>query len=334
MSGLLQGLSQGVDSFLGSYNQEKEYQMKKEQMAQDMAIKKKLAGSQSLKDLSSFIDVTGYAPKSYAGDLGLDDSQSQQQPSNFQAPESQKPAPSAMGLMGQSQPGLVTDQNKYNNSGFTETPAPKGMVNIPGFQGKRNEGYVKDLRGEFDKAESTTSNMAQSVKGLSEGYKDPSPAGDQAILYNFIKLLNPNVPLRPGNVEDVKALEGVPGEIKHLYEKVMTGSTLSRDQREKLYKQGVSQYKGQLDLQNIRNEPLMREANIKGIDPSRLHPDYSKAMPVIGGTKPGTVAPQVEHQSALQWAQDPNSKDWDPVKAQKILEVYKKLQSNRTNNGL
>jgi hypothetical protein len=101
------------------------------------------------------------------------------------------------------------------------------------------------------------SNQSQAYGRIVAAATDPSPAGDMALIFNYMKLLDPGSTVREGEFATAQSATGVPGQIINLYNQVLSGTRLNDDQRtdfvgraESLYKsaeQGFNSLRGQFE---------------------------------------------------------------------------------------
>lgn len=110
--GLIGGLAKGLERGIESYQTERDYQDKKKQEADELALKKRLAQTQELEAASKMADVVGYLPQGSFSDetrqaFGLDGAQpSQGKPQQGLVNQPEK----STGLMGQGQSAVTGDQ--------------------------------------------------------------------------------------------------------------------------------------------------------------------------------------------------------------------------------
>lgn len=80
--------------------------------------------------------------------------------------------------------------------------------------------------------------------------KDPSPAGDLALIFNYMKVLDPGSVVREGEFATAQNAGGVDERVRGLYNRIMSGERLTPEQRSdfadrstRLYRQAEDQYK-------------------------------------------------------------------------------------------
>lgn len=108
---------------------------------------------------------------------------------------------------------------------------------------------------------------------------NPSPAGDLALIFNYMKMLDPGSVVREGEFATAQNAGGVDTQVRNMYNQVIDGTRLSESQRRDFV--GVSQ-KIYGDQQNIYTQDLERYRGIAsagGLDPMATIPDITLAPP-------------------------------------------------------
>lgn len=135
-----------------------------------------------------------------------------------------------------------------------------------------------DLRKEF--------NGLQPVKNFSEQAKafgrivqaagDSTGAGDIAVVFSYMKVLDPTSVVREGEFATAESASGVPEQVRNLYNKVIKGERLPEVQRvqfvnmaKKLYEDSKAQY----DAIRGNYYSYADRAGVK--DPENIFPDYT-----------------------------------------------------------
>ncbi len=99
---------------------------------------------------------------------------------------------------------------------------------------------------------------------------DPSPAGDLALIFNFMKVLDPGSVVRESEFATAENTGSIPNRIWARYNKILVGDRLSPPQRNDFLDRAQKLYDaartGVLpEIERIRNE-----AEIGGVDPQRV----------------------------------------------------------------
>lgn len=134
-----------------------------------------------------------------------------------------------------------------------------------------------------------------------ESAKNPSPAGDMALIFNYMKVLDPGSSVREGEYASAANAGSVPARIQALYNKAIDGKSLEDSQRKDFVSRSKMLYTDAADKQMSRQKRYSELAKKAGIDPSDVvenmvnfrDPDYKS---IIGGApnaapalKPGTI---------------------------------------------
>ena len=129
---------------------------------------------------------------------------------------------------------------------------------------------VRGLRQEFTKASGNTLTMAASYQRIKAASKDPSAAGDLAMIFAFMKMLDPTSVVREGEQASAANARGVPETIRNLYNKIMTGEKLTPPQRKDFVGQARLQMEQAVGAQKRVDSEFKRLAEQQNIDPKNV----------------------------------------------------------------
>lgn len=87
------------------------------------------------------------------------------------------------------------------------------------------------LRKAYDKASGPFYDQAAAYSRVVESAKEPSGAGDLALIFNYMKVLDPGSTVREGEFATAQNSGGIPGKIRSLYNSVVDGKRLGHTQR-------------------------------------------------------------------------------------------------------
>ena len=97
---------------------------------------------------------------------------------------------------------------------------------------------------------------------------DPSAAGDLSLIFNYMKILDPNSVVRESEFATAANSAGVPDRVRNVWNKALSGERLAEDQREDFV--GTAQV---LFASQERNQRLL-EGNFTGIaERNGINPD-------------------------------------------------------------
>lgn len=115
--------------------------------------------------------------------------------------------------------GLITeDQYKKQTSG--------GMLKPE--DAFKNE---NDLRDEYNTLSKDFFDVERSYNRVQASTSNPSPAGDLALIFNYMKMLDPGSTVREGEFANAQNSASVPEAIRAKYNQVISGERLSDQQR-------------------------------------------------------------------------------------------------------
>jgi len=132
--------------------------------------------------------------------------------------------------------------------------------------------------------------------------KDPSAAGDLALIFNFMKVLDPGSTVREGEFASAQNSAGVPQQIRNIFNKVMSGERLAPKQRidfldrsrklfktaEEQQKKTTNQFKGLAERNGVNFKNVVRDT---GISLSQQAEDNKQSS---GKTSSGTIWRRIE----------------------------------------
>lgn len=126
------------------------------------------------------------------------------------------------------------------------------------------------LRKEYDDLSKDFNIMRDSYSRVVVSAKDPSAAGDLALIFNYMKILDPRSVVRESEFATAENAAGVPEQIRRSYNKVLSGEKLGTDQRKDFVSRAGKLYDSQLNIQNTVKERFKNIAVKNNIDPYNL----------------------------------------------------------------
>jgi len=150
--------------------------------------------------------------------------------------------------------GLLAPQTQ---AGFTLSPgqtrydaAGQPIANIPGGPAKEKTfEHSEKLRKEFLKVTGDFAKQNDSYGRILASAKDPSAAGDLALIFNYMKVLDPGSVVRESEFATASNAAGVPERLRAQYNRILSGERLSHVQRadfvnraQKLYEEAATGY--------------------------------------------------------------------------------------------
>jgi len=133
--------------------------------------------------------------------------------------------------------------------------APTGvqpLIPIIPLQGKVF-GNEKDLRNEFQAQVKPYVELGQAYQKIETAAKNPSAAGDIALVYGFMKVLDPGSVVREGEFATAQNAGGIPDTVRNLYNKALDGQRLG----EKIRSDFLQQARNLVESQRVMSNDLM-----------------------------------------------------------------------------
>ncbi|MBP3730713.1 MAG: hypothetical protein J6I40_04495 [Mailhella sp.] len=113
----------------------------------------------------------------------------------------------------------------------------------------------------------------QHLQNLYVGARQNNAAGDLAMIFSYMKMLDPTSVVREGEQASAQNAAGVPDRVRNLYNNILTGQRLSPTQRREFLGVGRDLFKNQAEIQAPRSDYYSALARGYGIDPSYVLQD-------------------------------------------------------------
>lgn len=171
--------------------------------------------------------------------------------------------------------------------------SPEGAITAIGGQGRSDTRKVEaDFRKEFDglpevKTFKSSRPQFQSLRALATK-PNPTPQDDIALIFNFMKTLDPASVVREGEFATAQNAGGVPDNIRNLYNRAREGTRLNPAQRRSMLGTAYQAYKAQREAYNGAAERYRSYARDNGVSPDRVARTYTPDTPTQA-LKPGMV---------------------------------------------
>ena len=149
-----------------------------------------------------------------------------------------------------------------------------------------------DLRKEFDSLQKDYRSVRDGYKRLEAAAAKPSAAGDLALIFNYMKILDPGSTVREGEFANAQNAAGVPAQVLNMYNRALTGERLNPDQRQDFVGKARELYDAQTTTYNETAQQYRELAKQYGYDPERIAKEVKQQKPQVttGAIKDGTVA--------------------------------------------
>lgn len=133
-----------------------------------------------------------------------------------------------------------------------------------------------------------TQEVSAAYNKVQNASSDPSAAGDLALIFNYMKMLDPGSVVREGEFANAQNAAGIPVQVRNMYNKAISGERLAPQQRGDFVKQAGGVYQAQLDLQNQVNKQYAGYAQQFGIPADQVVVNFEANKPKPKGPPPLT----------------------------------------------
>lgn len=117
--------------------------------------------------------------------------------------------------------------------------------------------------------------MSDSMNRLVTGAMANNAAGDMAMVYSYMKLLDPTSVVRESEYATAENARGVPDTVRNLYNKILEGTRLTPEQKTNFVNLGRQLWDGQSQMQDTRSSYFTNLAKGSGISPDLVVQDFS-----------------------------------------------------------
>jgi hypothetical protein len=134
--------------------------------------------------------------------------------------------------------------------------------------------------------------------------KDPSAAGDLALIFNYMKILDPGSVVREGEFATAQNSAGVPDQIRNAYNKALNGQRLNENQRNDFVDRSQRLYNAQANQHSqIRKIYENLANNTPGVDIEVAVPDLSE-VPGAGNKDAPPLSQMLSNPVVFKMARD------------------------------
>jgi hypothetical protein len=165
-------------------------------------------------------------------------------------------------------PDTMTSDQKRGVMARYEALKKAGSTTVNINPAKEGFGQQNTLADSFRRDVAEHQTIANSWGAISEAAKDPSPAGDLALIFSYMKLLDPTSAVRETEFANAQNAAGVPERIRAQFNRIRNGERLTQQTRADFVAQARSQaMKRQKQLKPVMDRYKRRAAGV-GMDPS------------------------------------------------------------------
>jgi hypothetical protein len=141
---------------------------------------------------------------------------------------------------------------------------------------------------------------------MQQAYKNPSPYGDIAAVYTFMKALDPTSTVREGEYATAKNAGGISESLRNIVNKAIGNGFLGKEQLKDMMNISGRTAKSRVDSYNAYKAPIIARAEKAGINTVEIDPfNDARVLDQISGSTdnvaPKTTAPEgVDYNSYLK----------------------------------
>ena len=131
------------------------------------------------------------------------------------------------------------------------------------------------LRDDFTKLSKTFLDVRDAHGRVKESAKNPSAAGDLALVFNYMKMLDPGSTVREGEFATAQNSAGIPDRVKAMYNKSISGERLADTTRNDFVTRASMLYERQAKNHRKLEDQFKGMAKKYSLNTDRVVPDYS-----------------------------------------------------------
>jgi hypothetical protein len=133
---------------------------------------------------------------------------------------------------------------------------------------------ISELRKEFTKQSGDFITQRDAFSRIKAVGEKPSAAGDVALIFGFMKLLDPGSTVREGEFATAQNSVGIPDKIKQMYHRALSGERLPPAQRADFVNQANVIFGAALGRHAQTEEQYKRQAQYINVDPRQVVVDF------------------------------------------------------------
>ena len=213
----------------------------------------------------------------------------------------------------------------------TQAETMKTTMDAMRGEGKDKFDMEEKLRGGFTQSAKTFATVRDQYGVLKSAAQDPSAAGDLALIFSYMKLVDPGSTVREGEFSNAQNSAGVPDRVRNLYNNALNGQRFAPNVREDFVNQAGKLFQSHKQTFDETKGLYDKLATSYDLDPKRVteivvgessggrdqEPKQGNAGGQSTGSKPKRTL-TAEDADALKWA---NANPRDP----RASEILKRL---------
>jgi hypothetical protein len=169
-------------------------------------------------------------------------------------------------------------ENRIKQSELNIKKTEQELKNLQKKGGLRDFDDVNSFRKDYMSNDVTkeTNKVRSAFTRIQASAKNPSPAGDLSIIFNYMKMLDPGSTVREGEFATAQNSGSIPDIIAARYNKVISGERLSQDQRLDFLDRSYGLWEAQVRSQEVTDKQFRDFAEQYGVDTKNIIPqDYN-----------------------------------------------------------
>jgi len=159
-----------------------------------------------------------------------------------------------------------------------------------------NFGDINELYSDAEQALGDFRDIEDAYARISASVTDPSAAGDLALIFNFMKMLDPGSTVREGEFATAQNAAGVPDRARAAYNNIINGQRMTPEQRQDFSGRAQQLYQSQRSLAEQRLERFREQAQQRQFPEAQAIPrfaDFGNAAPGAS-PQPSPANPAIE----------------------------------------
>jgi len=151
---------------------------------------------------------------------------------------------------------------------------------------KDKEERIDKIRAEIRKADPDYIKIEDAYGRVQASAEDPSAAGDLALIFNYMKMLDPGSTVREGEFATAQNAGGVDQRIVSLYNRIMEGERLSPSQRSDFTNRSGKLFVSAKDRRDKRIAPISKQIDRLGLPREEI---FSETLEVVQPSAPSAA---------------------------------------------
>lgn len=181
-------------------------------------------------------------------------------------------------------------------------------------------GNEKDLRREYTTLSKPFIKVRDSYGRVLESVKQPSAAGDLALIFNYMKMLDPGSVVREGEFATAQNAAGVPARIRSMYNQIRSGERLTQGTRKDFFDRAQMIYRRQKATQDDLARKFSSLAQRVGLNPANVVLDFGVNFGASPTFEERGAAPPSPQSGGNQSPQSPGVESMSDDELLRLLE--------------